>query len=152
MFSSVRRALHSRLHSDGFTKLPWTTVNVRTRSPDVRKWVKDEQGMNMMYGNGWSGAFLPVPSDGEVYVALTLPSPARSPLDGNFIQAVFTDPEFTNARSLPLYSASRAIVGRDRAVLIGDASHGIVPFCWAGASAGVRDAIDLVDVLRKLRL
>ena len=163
MFSAVRRALYPRSDTDGFKKLPWTTVNLCTSSPRMYDFIKDERGMNMMYGKGWSAAFMSLasptppssqePRSGSTYVALTIPSPvvqARESLErleGEYIEALLVDPGLEDARAYPLYTSKRTIIGRDRALLIGDASHGMVPFCGAGASAGIRDAVDLAAFL-----
>ena len=156
MFSSVRRAVYPGFVTAGIKKLPWTMINMRTSGPEVRDWVKDDHGMNMIYGQGWSAAFMCLsddPAEPSAYVALTVSPPVHDPrtslssLGGPFIQAVLADPGLVDARCYLLYTAKRSILGRDRAVLIGDASHGMVPYCGAGASAGIKDAVDLVDTL-----
>ena len=156
MFSSVRRAVYPGFVTAGIRKLPWTMINMRASTPEVRQWIKDDHGMNMIYGQGWSAAFMPLsedPAEPSAYVALTVPPPVHDPrtslsaLQGPFIQAILADPGLANARCYPLYTAKHSILGRDRAVLIGDASHGMVPYCGAGASAGIKDAVDLVATL-----
>lgn len=88
MFSPIRRALlpHLDASGQGFKKLPLTTLNLRATSPEVRQWVKDENGMNLIYGSGWVAAFIPLKPlshaseqedsaekiSNSVYVALTL--------------------------------------------------------------------------------
>lgn len=175
MFSTVRRALHPRLGSDSFRKLPYTNINLRTTNPSTRSWVRDEHAVNLIYGRGWSAAIVPLREahgikkihtfeefladeggDQAVYVSITVPSPVKSArsalsaLDGEFVRNLLSDPGLEGARCFSLYTSSRTITGREGAVLIGDASHGMVPFCGAGASAGIKDAVDLVDVIRKL--
>jgi salicylate hydroxylase len=173
MFSPIRRALlpHLDASGQGFKKLPLTTLNLRATSPEVRQWVKDENGMNLIYGSGWVAAFIPLKPlshaseqedsaekiSNSVYVALTLSHylvadgllPTMTDHPSKFFRTLVADPGLEHAQAYTLYTARRTIVGRDRAVLVGDASHGMVPFCGAGASAGIKDAVDLVNTLCK---
>ena len=224
MFSMVRRTLYpprTGIRDQGFQALPWTTVNLRSTSAAVRRWVGDEDAMNLIYGKGWSAAFMPLtadvpparqavaktavisataaqhpdhgqeglsqpisdpngshttlcadvtttPTQPEVmegkseypcYVALTIPHPPTSIRDaihafpeskthGSFLHDILADPGLTNAQAFPLWTSLKTCVGGQRAVLVGDASHGMVPYCGAGASAGLKDAVDLVKALQ----
>ena len=224
MFSIVRRTLHPPrpgTKDQGFKSLPWTIINLRTETSAVRDWVKDYRGMNMVFGKGWSAAFMPLTLDippstptlpsscikhpmtgkekqtlqtdsrqnGQIinisptiptylpsiepdfkqvpsqttyptYVALTIPNPTISIRDTisslptsssptSFLHSILHDPALDTARSFPLWTSRRTVVGGHCAVLIGDASHGMVPYCGAGASAGIKDAVDLVELLKK---
>lgn len=95
----------------------------------------------------------------DTYVAITIPHPQSEIREaisllpeaehGNsFIRDILADPGLESARAFPLWTSRRTCVGGRRAVLIGDASHGMVPYCGAGASAGLADAAELVEVLR----
>lgn len=215
MFSTVRRTLYPPLpgrKDPGFQALPLTIVNIRTTSAAARRWVKDPDGMNMVYGRGWSAALAAIgpgdfpscptaaerpaqtelpawrktksssssaspaqssastlhpddyqrrPAYGphEVYVALTLPHPrgdirhaisalhgAKQP--GTFLADLLADEGMHGSQAFPLWSARRTCAGAQRAVLIGDASHGMVPYCGAGASAGLKDAAEIVSAIQ----
>lgn len=184
--------------------LPWTIINLRPSSHEVRRWIKDQDSMNLIYGDGWSAAFMPlgysdhpnslpgstddslqeksgidstpcpsisdstrIESDTRCYVALTLlhdkptlqDSIASLPdarIPDSFLANILSDPGFPQARAFPLYTMKRTITlqsGKShpdplRGVLIGDASHGMVPYCGAGASSGLKDASDLVSLIQ----
>jgi len=215
MFSTVRRTLYPPRpgsRDPGFEAHSLTIINLRATSPAVRRWVRDADGMNMVYGKGWSAALgvlgtshapegasvsaTPAqkerdsslrrypgpqrpspelsssstlhpeeakgrPSYGthDLYVALTLPHPqgtirqaisglsgAKQP--GTFLADLLADDGLSNAQASPLWTARRTCAGGQRAVLIGDASHGVVPYCGAGASAGLKDAAELVAAIQ----
>lgn len=216
MFSSIRKMLYPQDDQSGPEALPWSIINLRATSSEVRKWVHDEEGMNMIYGKGWSCVLLPLstglphagngcstissdtgalqcsaidtrqndppsalasPSttlydeptialnvaDQVTYVALTIPLPLGSLRDtlqslpgakssGSFICDLLAESELDNARVFPLWTSRTTVVahddGHEMAVLIGDASHGMVPFCGAGASAAISDAVDLVCAIQ----
>lgn len=222
MFSVVRRTLYPHPQANDHHRLDalrWSIVNFRTRSLAVRRWVRNEDGMNMICGKGWSAAYTllrgaarlpgckddeegvvadisvqghshapehdptplssaeqdeassPTPSlcstlqempddtpDG-CYVALTIPHPTASLRDfisalpesktpGSFLSALLADPAFHDGRVFPLRTSRRTCTGVHRAVLIGDASHGMVPYCGAGASSALRDASHLVSLVQ----
>lgn len=191
----------------------------------MRRCVRDEEGINLLYGKGWSATLMPIPpatasitnehlvkdingnspshaqgakdpnpstisprspradpfrtvctstdispsspSQSDVYVGLTIPHPApaqgqsprgviesirKRPSKLSFLDAVLADTgALDGARVFPIYTTRKTSGGVGRAVLLGDASHGMVPFCGAGASAAVVDAVDLVGVVLRCR-
>lgn len=187
MFSTVRRTLYpprAGIRDQGYQALAYTIINLRATTPAVRKWIGDEDSMNLICGKGWSAAFMAlgnVPSpttptgttegpdlvgsgsekadgSGGTYVAINIPHPqgtirqalsllpeAKTP--GSFIDDLLNDPGLSGARAFPLWSSRKTCIGGQRALLIGDASHGMVPYCGAGASAGLADAVEVVELL-----
>lgn len=150
MYSPVRKSLHPL---DDFSPMPWVTCNFRLSQAFVEEGLgADPLGISVFYGTGWSAAVLPLPKG--AYVALTVPAPvtdissalARLP-DVPLIQAIRSDPGIHDANAFPLYSAVTTQIGRGQVVLIGDAAHGMNPFCGAGASMALDDAANLVELL-----
>ncbi|OCF44453.1 hypothetical protein I317_01714 [Kwoniella heveanensis CBS 569] len=202
MFSPVRRSLLSSVPSaqnqgpvtvkkseghaalDEITRMGYTTINLRTSSSAIVKWVKDPKGINMIYGDSFSATLIPLlpsisatyvnttaptnpSSEGTtpvkaVYVALTVPSKWFEPtfaarieqhcdcpqtIAGAFLRDLEHSDGWPTRRGFELWSTSRTNGGQGRVVLIGDAAHGMVPFCGAGASAAIVDAVQLVNAL-----
>nr|ODN92919.1 hypothetical protein L204_05093 [Cryptococcus depauperatus CBS 7855] len=168
MFSSTRNHIytsdvsHSSKSSStpgGFKKLSQTIVNLRSVSPQVRRWVPDEHGMNLLYGDSFSASIMPLPD--SVYIALTIPSnwlessaPGETKdvnlektVHRDFINDLKVDPGWGKRETYELWSADTTVGGRKRIVLIGDAAHGMVPFCGAGASAGIKDGVELARTI-----
>jgi hypothetical protein len=94
------------------------------------------------------------------YVALTVANPNTSLRDrvdkmpeaaipGSFLHSLLRDPSFDKVATYPLITAKRTIVGSGRVILVGDASHAMVPFCGAGASAGVKDGVEVIKMLKE---
>lgn len=136
--------------------MPWVTCNFRLSPSFLKAAVSglgaDPRGINVFCGTGWSAALMPT-HDGA-YVALTVPSPMKdirsafaSLPDLPLIQAIRADVNTNQGRAFPLYSAKYTQAGRGRLILIGDAAHGMNPFCGAGASMALSDAASLVKVL-----
>jgi salicylate hydroxylase len=147
MFSKIRKALYP---VDGYEITKWTTINLRASS--VERFLRDKHGMNVIYGRGWSAALTPLPD--SVYVAITVQAPvidSRKALEAlprcPFVDTLLSDPGMEDAGSFPLYTAKTTMVGSGNIVLVGDASHGMVPFCGAGASAAMKDAYELSKVI-----
>lgn len=93
------------------------------------------------------------------YIALTIPHPQlsiresiqslpESRLPRSFLRDLLADPGLNHAQAFPLWTSRSTCVGSQRTVLVGDASHGMVPYCGAGASAGLKDAANLVKLLQ----
>ncbi|OXC67087.1 hypothetical protein AYX13_04360 [Cryptococcus neoformans] len=168
MFSAIRHRLYSgsQLVEDklpgGFSNLPQTIINLRTTSPAMRRWVHDPNGMNLIYGESFSATMMPL-SFPSIYVALTIPSQWLNPsfqarikgeeikleptVHGKFLRQLERDPGWEKKETYPLWSATSTVGGKGRVVLVGDAAHGMPPFCGAGASAGIIDAVELAKVI-----
>lgn len=152
MFSRVRRYVQPTAK---FDRLPWTTINLRSRSPATQAFIPDKYGMNLLYGKGWSAASGFTRHD-TCYIALTIAGPvsdvitAVSAYRGTpFINTLLSDPGLEEAKGFSLTTATRTVTGRGRIVLIGDAAHGMVPFCGAGASSGVKDGTEIAKLLAR---
>ncbi|WVQ89885.1 hypothetical protein IAS59_003652 [Cryptococcus gattii] len=168
MFSVIRHCLYSdsqliegNLPGD-FHKLPHTIINLLTTSPAMRKWIHDPNGMNLLYGESFSATMMPLPFP-NIYVALTIPSQWLDPsfqarvkgeginleptAHGEFLRQLECDPGWEKKETYPLWSATSTVAGKGRVVLVGDAAHGMPPFCGAGASAGIIDAVELAKVV-----
>ncbi|WVQ94787.1 hypothetical protein IAU59_001869 [Kwoniella sp. CBS 9459] len=176
MFSPIRRSLQlcgsegpiplqkdkgkARAATDQITKTGYTTINLRTASSNVLMWIKDPRGINMIYGDSFSATMIPL-SASAVYVALTVPSKwlemdfaerlgscdCPQTIAGAFLRDLEHSDGWSAGRNFELWSMSRTNGGRGRVVLLGDAAHGMVPFCGAGASAAIVDAVQLVNGL-----
>lgn len=139
----------------------WTILNLRPSSTEIAEFVHDRHGLNVILGSSWTamlGLAQKSGSNGQpVILALTVPYPvenARVAVDrlesSPFIDALREDPCLDKAETFNLWTGKKTIVGKGRVVLIGDASHGMVPFCGCGAGAGIRDAVELVKVLTQM--
>jgi salicylate hydroxylase len=149
MFSSIRKALHP---IDDYKPMPWVTCNLSLSLNFLPSVGADPPGINVFYGTGWSAVVIPTP-DGA-YVALTVPAPVKDIStaltflpDAPIIEAIRADGNVGHGQAFPPYSAETTRVGRGRLILIGDAAHGMNPFCGAGASMALNDAANLVKVL-----
>nr|KIR84155.1 hypothetical protein I308_05567 [Cryptococcus tetragattii IND107] len=167
MFSGIRHCLYSDSQltagnlPGNFHKLPHTIINLLT-SPAMRKWIQDPNGMNLLYGEPFSATMMPLPFP-SIYVALTIPSQWLDPsfqarvkdeeikleptTHGEFLRQLERDPGWETKETYPLWSATSTVAGEARVVLVGDAAHGMPPFCGAGASAGIIDAVELAKVI-----
>lgn len=128
----------------------------------MRRWVHDPNGMNLIYGESFSATMMPL-SFPSIYVALTIPSQWLNPsfqarikgeeikleptVHGKFLRQLECDPGWEKKETYPLWSATSTVGGKGRVVLVGDAAHGMPPFCGAGASAGIIDAVELAKVI-----
>lgn len=168
MFSGIRHCLYSDSQltagnlPGNFHKLPHTIINLLTTSPAMRKWIQDPNGMTCLYGESFSATMMPLPFP-SIYVALTIPSQWLDPsfqarvkdeeikleptTHGEFLRQLERDPGWETKETYPLWSATSTVAGEARVVLVGDAAHGMPPFCGAGASAGIIDAVELAKVI-----
>lgn len=168
MFSVIRHCLysHSQLIEGNlpgdFHKLPHTIINLLTTSPAMRKWIHDPNGMNLLYGESFSATMMPLPFP-SISVALTIPSQWLDPsfqarvkgeeinleptAHGEFLRQLECDPGWEEKETYPLWSATSTVAGKGRVVLVGDAAHGMPPFCGSGASAGIIDVVELAKVV-----
>lgn len=148
-------------------KLPWSVVNIHLpptlKEKGMEQFLKDSNGdgLEFVVGKGWTATFLPVShSTGEIYIALTLPSPSpiedpiasiKARAETHFIDTLIHQIEHhagdVKMGVYPIYSASNSVVGRGKVVLIGDASHVMTPFVGAGASCGIVDGFKLAEVV-----
>lgn len=150
MFSSIRRSILPKVK---FDRLPYVIINLRSSSPATLALIPDKRGMNLLYGTGWSVASGFTSKD-TCYIALTIAAPADDTRTAvaryagvPLIDALLQDQGLAEAKAYPLNTARRTVVGKGRIALIGDAAHGMVPFCGAGASSGVTDGTEIAKVL-----
>ncbi|WVW79112.1 hypothetical protein I302_101077 [Kwoniella bestiolae CBS 10118] len=99
----------------------------------------------------------------QVYVALTVPSKWLSPsychqmskctceptIHSLFLRNLENSDGWGRRKGYQMYSMRRTFAGRGRVVLLGDAGHGMPPFCGAGAGSAVVDSIELVRELER---
>ncbi|WVQ81591.1 hypothetical protein IAT38_003715 [Cryptococcus sp. DSM 104549] len=170
MFSPTRHTLLTSTFSvsctrgpalpGNFRRLPQTVINVRASSERLQRWIHDPQGTNLVYGESFSATLLPL-GEGTTYVALTVPSKWLDPshqakvaaerceptIHGEFMRVLEADEGWAKRQAYPIWTAKKTVGGRGRVVLIGDAAHGMPPFCGAGASAGIKDVVELVGAI-----
>ncbi|ODN91399.1 hypothetical protein L198_05913 [Cryptococcus wingfieldii CBS 7118] len=140
--------------------LPQTVINVRTTSENMREWIDDHNGLNLIYGESFSATMMPL-SYPSMYIALTIPSIWLEPshqekvaedrykptIHGEFLRQLEKDPGWKKRDAFRLWTAKQTLGGSGRVVLIGDAAHGMPPFCGAGASSAIKDAVELAGAL-----
>lgn len=149
MFSAVRKSLHP---IDNFLPVPWVTCDLRLSNSVIQQSGADPMGISIFYGKRFSAVVTPVAKGS--YIAMTLPAPIQDVHsaiallpDSPLTRAILADKNIVNGHAFPLHTATRTVVGRGRLVLIGDAAHGMNPFCGAGASMALYDAARLVKLL-----
>ncbi|WRT68853.1 uncharacterized protein IL334_005834 [Kwoniella shivajii] len=100
----------------------------------------------------------------SVYVALTIPSSWLEPsfahhmaactceptMGSSFVRDLENSDGWSNRKGFTLYALPKTVCGNGRTILIGDASHGTVPFCGSGASSAIVDSLELVNVMNDL--
>ncbi|ODN74790.1 hypothetical protein L202_07108 [Cryptococcus amylolentus CBS 6039] len=150
-------------HKESITVDGVIVINVRTTSENMREWIHDHNGLSLIYGESFSATMMPL-SYPSMYIALTIPSIWLEPshqekgaeerckptIHGEFLRQLEKDPGWKEKEAFRLWTAKQTVGGSGRVVLIGDAAHGMPPFCGAGASSAIKDAVELVRVLTSL--
>ncbi|WWC91441.1 uncharacterized protein L201_006387 [Kwoniella dendrophila CBS 6074] len=104
----------------------------------------------------------------QVYIALTIPTNwllknhngkevklSNFTKNSQFLHDLENDSigiEWSTKKEFQVYSLRKTLTGgggKGRIVLIGDSSHGTVPFCGSGASNAILDGVDLVRCLER---
>ncbi|OCF72501.1 hypothetical protein I204_06882 [Kwoniella mangroviensis CBS 8886] len=167
MFSHTRQLLYPSQNS--LEKLPWTIMNSRYTSPEVLGWCKDLNGINTIVGDSFSATIIPLghqtqaqaQTNPSVYVALTIPSKWLEPsyctklskctceptIHSVFLRQLENSDGWPRRKGFQMYSMNKTVAGRGKVILLGDAAHGMPPFCGAGAGSAIVDSVELVKVL-----
>ncbi|WWD06527.1 hypothetical protein V865_004619 [Kwoniella europaea PYCC6329] len=162
MFSHTRQLLYPHTKVDLIEKLPWTIINSRYTSPEVLDWCKDQNGINTIVGDSFSATMIPLAKP-SVYVALTIPSKWLEPsyctklskctceptIHSLFLRQLENSDGWPRRKGFQMYSTNKTVAGRGKVVLLGDAAHGMPPFCGAGAGSAIVDSVELVKVLNR---
>ncbi|WVQ64124.1 uncharacterized protein L199_002284 [Kwoniella botswanensis] len=99
----------------------------------------------------------------SVYVALTVPSRWLEPsyctklskctceptIHSLFLRQLENSDGWPRRKGFQMYSMNKTVAGRGKVILLGDAAHGMPPFCGAGAGSAIVDSVELVKVLNK---
>ncbi|OCF60335.1 hypothetical protein L486_03017 [Kwoniella mangroviensis CBS 10435] len=97
----------------------------------------------------------------SVYVALTIPSKWLEPsyctklskctceptIHSVFLRQLENSDGWPRRKGFQMYSMNKTVAGRGKVILLGDAAHGMPPFCGAGAGSAIVDSVELVKVL-----
>ncbi|WWC73301.1 uncharacterized protein I206_107268 [Kwoniella pini CBS 10737] len=90
----------------------------------------------------------------SVYIALTIPSnwdiKSKHFINSKFLDDLKKSKEWKDKKEFKLYSLKKTFTGKfENIILIGDSSHGTIPFCGSGTGNAILDSIKLIKILKK---